>query len=249
MDKRTLLAFAMATVVLIGWSLLFPTKRETPRHETADSLAHWGSGTAGLESAKPGTEGGSGTTSGGSAPARPGLPQTDEMVGGAPGAGGPTWLAPEAVAPGTTGAPVAAAAETLEVDTDLYHARIRTIGGELVGFTLKKYLKGDRSGPVDLVRAGHEALDLGVEWGTDAATGETRAPGQALPLGDARFAAVREAISGDGGSGERIVLTARRTDGLTVTREYRFRDGTYEVGHRAEVTGLPVSDRAPSLVV
>jgi YidC/Oxa1 family membrane protein insertase len=254
MDRRTLLAFALATVVLIGWSLFFPTTRETPRHEAADSVDHWetgGAGGTGTKSALP-VEPGSARTEAGETAGR-GTPKAEELGTDAQSAGGPAWLAPGGAAPGDeaagTDSAVAAAGDTVVVETDLYHARIHTIGGGLVGFTLKKYLKGDRSGPVDLVRPGAEALDLGVEWGTDATSGEMRARGEALPLGDARFAVVREPLATSEGRGERILLTATRTDGVVVRREYRFRDGTYEISHRAEVNGLPVSDRAPELVV
>jgi YidC/Oxa1 family membrane protein insertase len=242
MDRRTLLAFALASAVLIGWSLLFPTTREAPRRQVADSLDHGGSQGTNTEPS-PAIESESPETAAGAAGDAPSGPANEEVAGESRGAGGLTWI----MAPDAAGA--AAAAETLSVETDLLSARIHTHGGGLVGLTLKKYLKGDRSGPVNLVRAGHEALDLGVEWGSDAAGGETRERGDVLPLGDARFAVVREPISSADGSGERIVLTATRSDGLVVRREYRFQDGTYEVGHRAEVIGLPVSDRAPSLVV
>ena len=50
----------------------------------------------------------------------------------------------------------------------------------------------------------------------------------------------------DSAGGEVVVLTASRSDGLRVTREYRFQNGSYVIGHRAVVEGLPAAHGTPT---
>jgi len=215
MDRRTLLAFVLATVVLITWSLLFPSPRARPPVPRADSMV------AGAQ--VPGTSSSGGPLPGAHGSGAMGDSAASELTGQTPSVG---WQM--------------AAAETLEVETDLLRARIHTHGGGLVGLSLKRFPAGDHSGPVNLVRQGHEALDVGIDWGRSAVP--------ALPLGDAMFAVHREALL-DSAGGEQIVLTAERQDGLRVTREYRFQNGSYVIGQRVTVEGLPAARGTPALVI
>jgi YidC/Oxa1 family membrane protein insertase len=210
MDRRTLLAFVLATVVLIAWSLLFPSPRsKTPVHRP-DSLAH----ALGTES---------------------GQALQNQPVPGVAGSPSGVAVSDSAAAAGSPRSWKVAAAETLEVETDLLHVRIHTHGGGLVGVVLKNFPRGDRSGPVNLVRAGQEALDVSIDGG-----------GTPIPLNDAMFAVQREPQAN---GGERIILTAERFDGLRVTREYRFENGSYVIGHHVSVTGLPSTSGSPALVI
>jgi YidC/Oxa1 family membrane protein insertase len=215
MDRRTLIAFVLATVVLIGWSLLFPTPRPKHPAPAVDSTVALGA------------PGASAVLSEGNVPREAG------PTGGAiaepvtPGNGGASWKV--------------AQAETLEVDTDLLHARIHTHGGGLVGLMLKGFPLGDRSGPVNLVRAGQEALDVTVEWRPSTIP--------AIPLAGAMYAVTRSPLMENDQHGERIVLTAERADGLRVTREYRFQNGSYVIGHHVRVEGLSAPGGAPALVI
>jgi YidC/Oxa1 family membrane protein insertase len=128
--------------------------------------------------------------------------------------------------------------DTIMVETDLVQARIPTRGGGLAQLRLKAFPNGQEPGAVNLVRSGQEALDLGLSW-----------TNRELSLQDARFAASRESkIEGDIRT-EHITLVARRSDGVTITREYIFRDGSYEVGHVVKVEGLPPGLAPPDLMV
>jgi YidC/Oxa1 family membrane protein insertase len=215
MDRRTLLAFALATVVLIGWSLLFPTPRPKPPLPGVDSTV--GIGAPGISAVLPEDSGPRG--------ASPTGDSITEPV--APGNGGATWQMAEA--------------ETLEVETDLLRARIHTHGGGLVGLSLKEFPLGDRSGPVNLVRPGQEALDVAIEWRPS-----TIPP---IPLSGAMFSATRGPWTEGEKSGERILLTAERADGLRVTREYRFQNDSYVVGQYVRAEGLSAPGGAPAVVI
>jgi YidC/Oxa1 family membrane protein insertase len=127
------------------------------------------------------------------------------------------------------------------VETDLLRAAILTRGGGLAKVELKAFANGHEPGPVDLVLAGNQALDVGLSWGEQL--------GRQLSLRSAQFKVRREQRPDLGERGQRVVLTARRSDGLTCTREYVFRDGSYEVEHAVEVVGIPGALAPPDLVV
>jgi YidC/Oxa1 family membrane protein insertase len=218
MDRRTLIAFVLAGLVLVVWGILFPAPPG------------------------PDSRGGSGDTTGVSeAPDRTGdvAPSISESSTG-------TGIPP---ASGETGQPLAAGVlreldwepvplDTLVVETDWLEARIPTRGGGLTQLKLKEFPSGQQPGPVDLVRSGQEALDLGLVWGE-----------RQLSLHSARFTARRESRIEGETRVEHVVLTARRSDGVIITREYTFRDQSYEVGHVVQVEGLPAGADPPELVV
>ena len=118
MDRRTLLAFVLATAVLITWSLLFPSPRSRPPVPRADSMVAAGAH-------EPGTS-----------LSRGPLPESNGSV--AMGDSAASELSGQTPSPGWQ----LAAAETLEVETDLLRARIHTHGGGLVGLWLKRLLAG-----------------------------------------------------------------------------------------------------------
>lgn len=217
MDKRTLIAFLLAGVVLITWSILFPPGRTPSRTSNrADSALVQAPGS--VEYRAP------------EAPAgpEPGVPEAAEVEEPLPLAGEPQWEP----------MPI----DSVRVETDLLRASIHTHGGGLATVELKRFPSGFEPGTmVDLVRPGLEALDLALAWGKP----ETRR----LSLANALFAVAREDLSGNGTRGERITLTARRSDGLAVTRTYTFWNGSYEVGHQVEVTGLAGELESPELVI
>jgi len=214
MDKRTLLAFALAAAVLVVWGILFPTP-QAPVSSSPDSTAASTLGDSSADAARIFETGAGAAAHGGSGgPGQPLTTDADDL----------RW---ESV-------PL----DTITVETDLILARIPTRGGGLAQFKLKAFPSGQEPGPVDLVRSGHEGLALGLSWTS-----------RELSLQDARFDARREARIEGGTRTERITLVARRSDGFTITREYTFRDGSYEVGHVIQVEGLPGGLAPPDLVV
>ncbi len=219
MDRRTLLAFLLAGVVLIGWSILFPTPRK-PASEQAQDVAS-APGLASIADDEQPSSVMSGT--GDAVPAEAPL---EGGVAGSPGA--PTWE-PQPV-------------DSVEVETNLLRVRIHTHGAGLLLVELKDYPSGFEPGTVvDLVRAGQEALDVQLAWGQPEA--------RRLSLANALYAAEREARVVDGVKLQLVTLTARRTDGLVVRRIYRFRDGVYEVDHQIDITGLSGDLESPEMVV
>ncbi len=230
MDKRTLTAFALAGIVLITWSILFPPARTpSPDGGAFDSSLVREPSTA--ESREP--EGMGSRDPGGIEAGSPALVDGSEAPGTqvedpAAATGEPQW---EQVP-----------SDSVRVETDLLRAHIHTHGGGLTMVELRHYPNGYEPGTVvDLVRPGLEALDVALAWGKP----ETRR----MSLANALFAVARAAESEDGVRTERITLTARRSDGLVVTRRYTFQAGSYEVGHEIEVSGLAGALESPELVV
>jgi YidC/Oxa1 family membrane protein insertase len=130
----------------------------------------------------------------------------------------------------------------VRVETDVMRAQMHTHGGGLITVQLKGYPSGFEPGTmVDLVRPGLEALDLALAWGKPEA--------RRISLANAPFAVAREEFRENGTRGERVTLTARRSDGVVVTRTYTFREGLYEVAHRVEVTGLQGELESPDLII
>ena len=239
MDKRTLIAFLLAGVVLITWSILFPPARTPSGNGSADSeLVQGPAGPAGpaeyrqpesngaVES--PGAMDSMGSSTGSAALADANAEGGAQVEDLAAAAGGPEWER----------APV----DSVRIETDLLRANIHSHGGGLTMVELKRYPSGFEPGRVvDLVRPGLEALDVALAWGKP----ETRR----MSLANVPFAVAREEQSEDGVTTERITLTARRSDGLAVTRRYTFQSGSYEVGHEIKVSGLAGVLESPEILV
>jgi YidC/Oxa1 family membrane protein insertase len=141
MDKRTLIAFLLAGVVLITWSILFPPARTPSRtSDRADSAFVQAPGSPEFRETP--------------APAAPESerPGAAEVEAPAPIAGEPQWE-PWPI-------------DSVRVETDLLRVHIHTHGGGLTSVELKRYPSGFEPGTVvDLVRPGLEALDLALAWG------------------------------------------------------------------------------------
>lgn len=223
MDRRTLLAFVMATLVLVGWGVLFPTHK-APQRDGADSAGP--SPVAGrmVQPSTPETLG-------------PGLvppPAADST----PALGRPPEAAPSQAAAAGEPSWKPALVDTIRIETDLIEAKILTRGGGLVGLTLKDFPSGYEPGAVNLVRAGQEALDVTLDWGE-----------QKVALSGAPYSVRREQRIEGETRAEDVILEAHSINGIAVTRKYTFRDRSYEVGHVIEVTGIPAGVTSPQLVV
>jgi YidC/Oxa1 family membrane protein insertase len=229
MDKRTLFAFVLAGVVLVAWSIFFPPGRPPAPNGGADSALVAASRTA--EIRRPEDTGALDSR---------GMPMSADPRAAPSGGADDQVEAPDAA----SGEPVwePAPVDSVWVETDLLRAHIHTHGGGLGMVELRRFPSGFEPGTmVDLVRPGLEALDVALAWG--------KPESRRMSLANAPFAVAREMGAETGDRFERITLVARRSDGLAITRRYTFREGSYEVGHEIEVSGLTGALESPELVV
>jgi YidC/Oxa1 family membrane protein insertase len=162
-----------------------------------------------------------------SAPSAANLPAaTAPAIGGAPVTAAPVAAAPAAVAtPGGAEAAVASA-PLVHVVTDVLDLDVSLAGGELRRADLRQYaLVKDKPEPVRLLNR-DSADSLYVLQG-----GLAGSAGAAAPTHQALFsAAASELRLADGADELRLPLTWTDGQGVTVTKTYVLRRGSYEIG-------------------
>ncbi len=226
MDRRTLLALVLSALVIIAWSSFFPTKG--PRNDAPAP-----------STPAPTTESSEAVSTG--YVAAPAVRATEATGSGA--VGGQQLGGSERFATAWEAAPE----EHLEINTDLMTMELTTLGGGVVAGRLLGFPDGlDRTRPVNLVREGHQVLDVSLQW-SDPSGGTIV---EAIPLSRVPFSVVEDrqlsaGREGGGTGGHRVVLRARRSDGLEVTREYLFLHGTYQFNHTVQVTTPAAAGTAP----
>jgi YidC/Oxa1 family membrane protein insertase len=150
------------------------------------------------------------------APSKPGAPAPAAAVPGAPTA---------AAVPGAA-APTAATRELVRVTTDLLHAEIDPVGGDIVRVELLRYNDG-----IDPTK---RLVLLGPEHRYAAQSGLI---GSGLPNHRTTFTPrAREYKLADGQDAVEVKLDAKTADGVQVVKTLTFRRGSYVVDIAQEIT-------------
>lgn len=224
MDRRSLLAIVLSTVVIIVFNLYFlPHPKPPLPRAVADSLAALtnAGGTAsstGASGVAPG-----GAANGGAANDGPGgllsAGATNDSTGGIDSA-------LIAATPGATDS-------AFVVSDNGQDVRFVTKGGGIASWALKHFL--DQNGrPVQLVKSGPEpnlALDLGTER---------------VELNDLLYLSEAHDLAG---GGRVITFTGGAPGGLQVIKRFTVRDNDPVVNLDVEVRGVPVSATNPALEI
>ncbi|MBS0389008.1 MAG: membrane protein insertase YidC, partial [Proteobacteria bacterium] len=184
---------------------------------------------------------GSGAASGtGLGSAVPALSAAPAAAPVAPAANTPATAAPNAIAPaaavpaGGASASATAAAPTVHVVTDVLDVVVSLEGGELTRADLLAYpqVKGGTT-PVRLFNRGQPNYN-GVDDPFVLQSGLTGAAGAVMPTHQARFNAetseMRLDTAAQGQNELRLPLTWTDGKGVTVTKTYTFRRGSYQIG-------------------
>jgi YidC/Oxa1 family membrane protein insertase len=178
-------------------------------------------------------------------PATPGQPAAPEALPDLPAADGAP-AAPSTQAPAGPEAPVAtAAAPTIRVVTDVLDMQISTRGGELQRADLLKYpkVKNEPGVPVRLFDTGGAALYV-------ARSGLRAADQRSEPTHAVTYqAAANEYRLNPGETQLEVPLTWTDGQGLTVTKTYVFKPGSYRIDLKYDVNNATATDwRAASYV-
>ena len=159
------------------------------------------------------------------APDSLGLARPDRVVGGSAAEAAP--LAPPAISDLPQDTVLAVAEDTVVVTSELYQYRFSTRGGRLVSAELANYtytIDSLKTRNVELLPPGSDLLALRLLVGQDT-----------VRLDDWVFVPSVQRVTVD--QPAQLVLRATQ-GGVTVTLEYRFEPGTYQVAVTGLVTGL-----------
>ena len=154
-----------------------------------------------------------------------GLARPDRVVGGPAAEAAP--LAPSAISDLPQDTVLAVAEDTVVVTSELYQYRFSTRGGRLVSAELANYtytIDSLKTQNVELLPPGSDLLALRLLVGQDT-----------VRLDDWVFVPSAQRVTVD--QPAQLVLRATQ-GGVTVTLEYRFEPGTYQVAVTGLVTGL-----------
>ncbi|MDR2471191.1 MAG: membrane protein insertase YidC [Treponema sp.] len=237
MEKRTVLAILLCTVIIIGWGFLqarlFPPEPEAAPASGQDTAAPAGapgsSGAPGAvepvpvtEGSAPGTAANAGAgASGGAAAAGTGTDTAGAVTAGT----GPDAAAADTAAPAV---PVPEREERVVIETDLIRAELSSLGGDMVSFRLKNH--SDKGEMVEMILPGegNDPHAFTVAFGdlnarpVDASFRVSRPDSLTVEFSrDFRLAA---------GSGPGL---------FTLTKRYEFKDGEYMFRLGVSISGDP----------
>lgn len=131
------------------------------------------------------------------------------------------------------------ASETITVSTDLYQAKISTVGGDLRHLTLKKHLADDKSsGQFVLMDDASDPMLYVAQSGLI---------GVDLPNHKTQFTSMENSYSMGADAKTLAVKLSSVSNGITVDKVYTFNRGSYEVELTHLITNASGSEISPSV--